>query len=62
MIKQLIERSESNENLIYEFRKESFTGVYEVEKLFIAKNDALRRAIQDLCKHLNIQCNFLLAP
>jgi hypothetical protein len=29
------QKSEQNENLVYEFRKESFTAVYEVEKTFI---------------------------
>jgi hypothetical protein len=32
-------KQEQNENLMYEFRKESFTAVYEVEKSFINKND-----------------------
>ena len=42
------------------FKKESFTGLYEVERTFIQKNDQVRRAVQDMCKHLNIQANFLL--
>ena len=33
------QKGEQNENLVYEFRKESFTAVYEVEKTFILKND-----------------------
>ena len=32
-------KHEQNENLMYEFRKESFTAVYEVENSFINKND-----------------------
>jgi hypothetical protein len=44
MIKQALLRLEQNENSLYEFRKESFTGIHEVEKIFIKKNDSLRRA------------------
>jgi hypothetical protein len=53
-------RIEQNENGLYEFRKESFTGIHEVEKIFIKKNDMLRRAFQEICKQLNLQSSFLV--
>jgi hypothetical protein len=47
-------KCDQTENLVYEFRKESFTGIYEVEKTFIAKSDSLRRGLLEICKHLNV--------
>jgi hypothetical protein len=45
---------------VYEFRKESFSAIYEVEKTFIEKNDSLRRAMFQLCKELSVQSSFLV--
>ena len=33
------------EKMVYDFRQETFLGIYEVEKEFIAKNDLTRRQI-----------------
>ena len=54
-------QTESAEGLVYEFRKESFTGIYEVERSFIQKIDELRKALQQVCRHLNININFVLS-
>lgn len=47
-------RFETTEASVYEFRNESFTNINQVEKIFLKKNDVLRRAIADLCKQLNL--------
>ena len=47
-------KSESIESAVYEFRRESFTNLNEVEKIFLRKNDIIRRAIADMCKQLNV--------
>jgi hypothetical protein len=44
MIKETLARLEQNEHILYEFRKETISGINEVEKIFIKKNDMLRRA------------------
>ena len=43
------------EKLVYDFRQETFLGIYEVEKEFISKNDQLRRTVSDLSKQVNLQ-------
>ena len=54
LIKQLHARVDSNEGAVYEFRKESFTNMNEVEKIFLQKNDVMRRAFADVCKNLGV--------
>ena len=39
---------------MYEFRKESFTNLNEVEKIFLQKNDGLRRAFAEVCKNVGV--------
>jgi sulfur transfer complex TusBCD TusB component (DsrH family) len=39
---------------VYEFRRESFTNLNEVEKIFLKKNDIIRRGIADVCKQMNV--------
>ena len=47
-------RVDANENSVYEFRKESFTNLNEVEKIFLQKNDALRRAFAEVCRNVGV--------
>lgn len=54
LTEQLHSRVDTNENLIYEFRKESFTSINEVEKLTMQRNDILRRALNEMCRGLNL--------
>ena len=54
LIKQLHSRVDSNEGAVYEFRKESFTNMNEVEKIFLQKNDVMRRAFAEVCKHIGV--------
>jgi hypothetical protein len=54
LVKEFNLRLDQLENATYEFRKESFTGIHEIEKIFLKKNDNLRRGLQDVCKTLNI--------
>ena len=55
------QRLESNENAVYEFRKESFTNMHEVERILIKKNDLMKRAFTDLCAQLKLH-NPLMMP
>lgn len=51
---QIHAKLEQTENAVYEFRRESFTNLNEVEKIFLKKNDIIRRAVADVCKQLDV--------
>ena len=54
MLGQLHSKVDANENAVYEFRKESYTNMNEVEKIFLQKNDVMRRSFAEVCKILGV--------
>ena len=51
---QIHTKLDQTESAVYEFRRESFTNLNEVEKIFLKKNDIIRRAVADICKQLDV--------